>query len=268
VDPTEWIAAVEQDLRSLIETVLGTTFGFDWIQSSGLTQPRLEQLSQRRDEEMKRRQGGTVDSNLLRYSNFFELKIIIDKHWEKFKEVLGDKKSFDVYFDRIEGFRNAPAHSRELLPFERNLLAGLAGELRNRITISRSTMGPNKEFYPRIESARDSFGQEYVPSAWGDIGIQAPISLMVGQEVEFLCRSWDPNGRELTWSLEHQTVGRPRFDEGQGDQVSLKMIITEQLVGDGLNVAIMLRGTSRFHRNVGEYDDSVAFHYRVLPPED
>jgi hypothetical protein len=267
VEPADWIAAVEQGLRSLVESVLSAALGSDWIQVSGLTEPRLEQLAQRRDEETKRRQGGTVDSNLLRYSNFFDLKTIIDKHWVKFKPILGDKQSFTTYFDRIVDFRNAPAHSRELLPFERDLLAGMAGEIRNRITIYRSAMGPDKEFYPKIESIRDPFGQESLPGRF-EIGVRDPISLTVGQELEFLCRGWDPNGREIRWTLENGSIGGIPITEGRGTQVSLKMIVTEEYVGDRFRVVITLWGSGRFHRHSGSFDDSTAFLYRVLPPDD
>jgi hypothetical protein len=267
VEPSDWIAAVEQDLHGLIESLLSAELGPDWIQASGLSAATLEQLAERRDEEAKRRQGGTVDSNLLRYSNFYDLKILINKHWARFQPVLGDKKSFDVYFGRIEDFRNAPAHSRELLPFERDLLAGTAGEIRNRITISRSTMGPDKEFYPRIESVLDNFGQEFLPGR-NDVGFMSPLSLTVGQELEFRCRGWDPNGREMIWALANASILGIIIDEAKGIQVSLRMIATEEFVGDRFEPTITLSSSGQYHRFAGRYDDSARFYYRVLPPED
>ena len=40
------------------------------------------------------------------------------------------RKTFDVYMDRLEEFRNPPMHSRTLVPFEVALVEGMTGEIR------------------------------------------------------------------------------------------------------------------------------------------
>ena len=60
--------------------------------------------------------------------------------------------------DRPEEFRNAPMRSRTLVPFERALAEGMAGEIRNKVTIYRSALDPADRHFPRIEYVRDSFG--------------------------------------------------------------------------------------------------------------
>ncbi|MEE3127442.1 MAG: hypothetical protein VX494_09545, partial [Actinomycetota bacterium] len=176
---------------------------------------------------------------------------------------------FGVYFDRLDQFRNPPAHSRELLPFERDLLAGMAGEIRNRVTIYRSEMGPSREYYPRIEWVRDSFGNS---SASEDARMQdvfTKVRLAIGQQVTFQCRGWDPQGRDLNWRLEEQGIGRPRLDTATGTDVTLSFTAAREHVGDSLSVAIVLVGSGEYHRyGPGSYDGVAAFHYAVSPPTD
>ena len=56
---------------------------------------------------------------------------------------------------RLDNIRNAVGHSRPLLPFERDLLSGIAGQIRNQVTIYMSTQDEAGDIYPRIESVTD-----------------------------------------------------------------------------------------------------------------
>lgn len=264
MEPSAAVAVVEQDLRSLIEIVLGELPGDEWLTKSGLTQERLVKIAETRKAATKKRGGGAIDTSLVRYTNLFDLGEIVAKNWERFKPVFENKKKFEVYFERLEAFRNALAHSRELLPFEHDLLAGISGEIRNSITIYRSTMGPSEEYYPRIESVRDSFGNEWVP---GGLGVYTNLVLEVGQKVEFLCRGWDPQGRAITWVAEQATVGRPVWSTAIGTDASLVVEIRDDHVGEDLDVAIVLTGTGKYHRH-SNYDDTASFRYAVRPPAD
>jgi hypothetical protein len=180
MEPYEAVNSLEGSLRGLVQDVLGD----QWIESSGVDREALER---RRTEEAARRKGAAVEQNLLAYTHLYELRKAINKNWEKFKPGLGDKKRFDVYMDRLEGFRNAPMHSRELLPFERDLLSGMVGELRNIVTIFRSQQGPDRKYYPVVETIVDSFGNEME-----DIEARLTMTdlrLQVGDTVEF-AKKW------------------------------------------------------------------------------
>lgn len=78
--------------------------------------------------------------------------------WEALDGALGAKKEITVLRDRFEALRNAVAQSRELLPFEEELLSAIAGEMRNRVTIHISGQDPAGDYFPRIELVRDSLG--------------------------------------------------------------------------------------------------------------
>lgn len=264
-EPFDQIVAAEQDLRGLVETVLTQQLGTSWLTQSGLTDERLVALDQRRDEEAKRRPGVLVDQSPLRYAQFFELKIIIDHHWTIFKPILGDKKRFDVYFARLESFRNAPAHSRELLPFERSLVEGISGEIRNVVTLYRSTMDSAGQYYPIIESIRDNFGNEYVAGQHEFGTVFTGTRLVVGQVVEFNCKGWEPQSRSLTWIIELSDIGMQEFERAEGGEVRLRATVEEAHVSENMRLAIVLTSSGKYHR-YGQWDDICTFHYAVDPP--
>lgn len=264
-EPMAQIAVVEQDLRGLIESILSAEFGRDsWLGMSGLTPERISKMDQVRIAEDRSRPGVTIDVPPLRYAELFDLKTIIDRHWEHFKVVFRDKKKFDVYFERLAQVRNPQAHSRELLPFERSLIEGMTGELRNVITLHRSTMDVSGEFYPIIESVRDSFGNEWV--AGPGLGtIYTGIRLVVGQVVQFHCKGWDPQARRLSWTLDDNRVNGTQFDKGNGSEVRLSATVRESHVGESMAMQISLISSGRYHRYRYD-DDSVTFRYAVNPP--
>lgn len=160
----ESISAAENALRDLIESELTTKLGVDWLDKCGSTPERIALWKARQSEDQKRREGTVVSDGLLNFSDLTDLQIIIDKNWDRFSACLGKKKTFDVYIERLVDFRQPKMHSRSLLPFERSLIDGITGEIRNKVTIYRSGVGPNKEYFPRIEQVRDSFGNAVEPA--------------------------------------------------------------------------------------------------------
>jgi len=255
VVPADAINLIETILRDLIRSVLNNS----WLTAGGPDRPELEK---RRTEEQKRRDGAIVSVELLEYTHLYELRTIITKNWTSFKPIFGDRKRFDVYFHRLEDFRNAPMHSRELLPFERDLLSGIAGELRNLATMYRSQQAPDMTYYPSIESVTDSFGnaiRSYTTTA---------LRLKVGETVTFTCRGWDPQGRQLSWQLRSTMGSASRLiAEEKGNEVVLRWAVQEDDVGEESALVLFMSSAARFHRK-GTYDDSVVVVYTVDPPLD
>jgi hypothetical protein len=255
MEPTEAINGIEASLRVLIHAVLGKA----WSETGAVDK---DSLVTRRTEEEKRRDGAAIESDLLAYTHIYELRKIITKNWEKFKPALSDRKRFDVYMDRIEDFRNVPMHSRELLPFERELLSGIAGELRNMVTIYRSQQGPDLNHYPVLDSLTDSFGNEHDPGSVTNI---TGLRLQVGQVVEFRCRGWDAQNRELTWTLQSEQWLSGALDRATGDTVNLRWKVTEADVTERAAVRIKMSSSGKYHRR-GSWDEWAQFFYAVDPP--
>lgn len=265
MEPSAAIAIIEADLRRLTRAALEGDLGVDWLALS-LSGEKLADLKSRQREEQARRAPAEVPVDLLAYTHLYELRAIIGKKWEAFSLALGKKREFDVLIDIVEDYRNAPAHSRELLPFERSLLEGIAGLLRTRVVAHMSTLGPDSKHYPVMETIRDNYGNEptrLVPDL--TMPIDTRLTLTVGTVLTFHARGWDAQGRDLTWK-----VGRSFYTPraaAAGTEVDLQYTVTESDVGAALFVRIYLESAGRFHRH-GDFDHEVAFMYRVDPPEE
>jgi hypothetical protein len=135
-------------------------------------------------------------------------------------------------------------HSRPLREFERDLVNGIVGELRNLIVLYRSTHGPDMQHYPRIEQVTDSFGN----SPTVEYDSSRILRLQVGDSIAFECRGRDPQDRDLVWQL---TVGRSSANlvaEAQGSEVTLTATITEEMVQERLLLEITMMVVGQYHR--------------------
>jgi len=265
MDPIEAIAIIENDLRLLVHATLSREVGPGWADEA-FGEAMLTQLQARADEEARRRRPAAVSTDPLQYTHLGELRRVIEKaaYWPHFLGALGEKKTFTVYMDAVMDYRNAPAHSRTLLQYEKDLLTGIAGWVRTRVTISRSSRDANQEYYPLIEKITDSFGTEWTnENGKTDHSIVSTgIALHVGQEVVFSCSGWDPQGRELKWSI--ATFISPSM-EAVGAEADLQWVVAGTDVRDHQYVDISVTSSGEYHR-YGSHDQRVSFEYRVLPP--
>ena len=117
-DPHEAIREAENALRNLIAEILESTLGARWLEESGIVTERLELLRKRKEEEEKRRPLQRPDERLLYYADLSDLRKVIEKHWDQFQPILRDKREFEVFFDKLEDFRNPDAHQRGLWPYD------------------------------------------------------------------------------------------------------------------------------------------------------
>lgn len=161
MEPTDALRSIETALRLAIREV----FGYEWIGAKGA--PDEEKLRERGVEEEKRRDGAVVSRDLLDYTETYHLTGIISDNWEKFQPVFKDKGRTLAYFGVIEDVRNSVAHSRDLVPFERDLISGIAGQLRNQVALFRSSEDQSARYYPKIERIVDGFGIEGIPDGYG-----------------------------------------------------------------------------------------------------
>jgi len=254
------LTTTETVLRDLAEELLREAHDDDWLAKSGLTEERIEKLHEGRDEERRRREGGKVSERLIHYAQFWDLETIFVKNWELFKDCFGDQKELRFHLRRLGTYRNPEAHSRDLLPFEEHLVMGITGEIRNKVTIFRSSRQDEPEHFPRIESAKDSFGN--VPSGdVGDLSVDTDLTLRPGDRVTFDLRAWDPHGRSWTWTVAYDLQGHSGF-EIEGDRIVWN--VGEEHIRERAQLIIFLVGSGPYHRH-GTVDDRVSFWYRVLP---
>jgi hypothetical protein len=165
LEPTIALRTCERALRDLYTAAYPDAFGDGWLERIASAE-KVARWEEKREVERKRREPrgvATVPDEFLAYAEFHELVAIAQKHWQPLQKALGEKAETLPLLKRFERLRNTVAHSRETLPFEDDLLSGIAGELRNRVAKYMSEQDPGGEYFARIEFAMDSFGHEARP---------------------------------------------------------------------------------------------------------
>lgn len=274
MEPTVALVTCEQALRQLMGAVFASNFGDDWIGKVASEKDVSAWRERRTTEVAKRTTRGVMDvpQNELAYAEFYQLREIADRHWNLLTGALGAKKETGALLKRFDDLRNTVAHSRDLLPFEADLLSGIAGEIRNRVTKFMSAQDPAGEYYPRIESVTDSFGNR----ADRMFARHTNVTLRPGDRIAFACRGTDPHGRELRWQL---VVPLSRGDakdflglriqrevEATGDEVTLEWHVADDNVMEAAEVVVRLTALgSKYHR-LPHCDDYLKMLYSVAPP--
>ncbi|GAA4960575.1 hypothetical protein [Kineococcus glutinatus] len=274
LDPHLAVTTLEQALRQLITAVLSARDGEGWLERNFTADQLKEWRRKQNDEELTRGRRGHAEaaSDLLHYSELRELRDMIIKQWSRgFSLAFAGAKDHEIkaFLLRFEGLRVPQAHSRELLPFEKDLASGIAGDIRNRVTIYLSAKDSEGDPFARIESVTDGHGKSAQdPSS--NLITTTGLTLRPGQPVTFTCRATDPKGQELLWTLE--IPGRHSewdADHASGTEVTLRWIVTEQDVRQACYARIRMRAKGAKHHRYGpDQDDGiVTFQYRVLPAD-
>ena len=202
MDSTGSLRDVENSLRDFIESVLAKKYGQDWINKSGVSEDRINNWKTRKADEHKKLHGaGKAEDRLIYYSDFYDLKTIIEKKWndcEDFRSAFNDSKEIKLFLSILDKYRNTDAHRRELLSHQKHLIVGISGEVRNRIIIYRSQMENNDDkYFPKFESIRDNFGNTWTPNS--PYAIETNLTLRPGDELEFTIHAKDPEDKELMY---------------------------------------------------------------------
>lgn len=263
MDINQALKNTENDLRDLITYLLNKQFGDNWIQSSGVTEDRITKWADKQKEEAKKL--GTADPRIFYYADFYDLKTIVDKNWEKFfKPVFDDKKEFEILFSILEEYRNPDAHRRELLPYQKHLALGISGKIRTQITSYFSQMETGESYYPRIEYLQDNLGNSY---RIGDKKtFMTNSKLKPGDVIEFTISAFDPLGGKIYYTAYINLI--PFKYEWKEDN-NFSFEITTKDVGSIHGIELLIKSEREYHAmkcSIGVCDDSVLIGYEVLPP--
>jgi Swt1-like HEPN len=259
-DATQAIRDVENSLRGFISEILHEFHGSNWTDKCGVTPERIAKWNERKDSELKRQPGGVVETRIIYYADFYDLGTILKKHWEKFSPALGDWKTTEVYLGELEKMRDAGAHGRDLLPHQKHLANGIAGEIRTRLIRYRSKKETCEDYFPRIESVRDSLGNIWA----SDQGLHTPCFtkhvLRPDDIIDYVVTASDPMGEALNYamSISHKW---PRTWQAE-NTFSYKVL--EKDIGTSFCVSFHIQ-SPRAHHASGDEDHNVEFVYSVLP---
>ncbi|MFC6999559.1 Swt1 family HEPN domain-containing protein [Rufibacter roseus] len=257
MDASLALKEVENSIRDFISYILSRDKGTDWISTCGVSQQRINHWVERKSIEEKKHKFGTAEGRLIYYSDFYDLLTILDKSWNNvFKDALGDKKEVDVFLKTLDMFRNTDAHRREALPHQKHLIIGIAGELRNRITLYRSRMETGEDYFPRIESARDNYGGSWVI---GDHIITSKSVLRPGDWLTFVISATDPLGEQL----EYCCLGNSKWSVSN----IIEFEIENKHISKLTDFILCIRSKRDFHayNSLDPKDDMIIFRYSILP---
>lgn len=259
MDPSDSLRAIEVALRLAIRHVIGGA----WIDASGA--PDISRLEEKRQVERKRRDGAAISSDLLEYVETYHLTTMIKQNWEAFKQVFDDRQRTLVYFKVVEDVRNSIAHSRDLMEFERDLVSGIAGQIRNQVSMYRALVDESSKYYPSIEKVTDGFG-----TPGEDAHYAIPTTRVdVGDLLTFEASAFSADGRPVIWYLQKtkqsQYVSTERHEVARGDSVNFSYRTTEEDVSENFYIGVVIATESKFHRHPG-HDDLKFYRYQVSPP--
>lgn len=264
---------LESSLRQLLEVVLSRSVGRDWLVRL-VPEARRVKWAERLDTANSRRRSQgqvTVDgSQVLDYSELYEIREILSRNWEHFSGALGSKARTIALLEEVESYRNEIAHSRPLLPHQVYLLAGVAGLLRNKVVIFMSGQDPEGGHYPAFTFVRDSHGvqAEGLPTDEHQFITSTALVLRPLDVVTFELEAVDPQGRRMR--VEPAQSGPDfRFEPVEfdsGERITLTWRVTDDNVSAHAfaHMQLVALGT-KYHRWIG-HDQAAVFQYRVDPP--
>lgn len=263
MDVTQALKDTENALRDFIAVVLQKSLGDYWVQNCGVTQERVEAWTERKAVEEKRQESGAVEERLIYYADFYDLKTILKKHWTgEFSSALGDWKTMEVWLTEVEKLRDPDAHRRELLPHQKHLVLGIAGEIRTRLVRYRSKQETSDDYFPRIESVRDNFGNIWTLGQ----SLREPKTILRPNDMlEFVITASDPLGGELEYALDANRPFQRRTERIWQKTNSLHLVIEEEDIGTRFRVHLLIRSLRQYHA-FSDCDDSSIWVYAVLPP--
>ena len=263
MDITQALKDTENALRDFISNVLRKALGDDWVTKSGVSEDRILKWTERKLAEEKRQELGAVEERLIYYADFYDLKTILRKNWSgEFSDALGDRKTVEVWLAELEKLRDPDAHRREFLPHQKHLAIGISGEIRNRLIRYRSKQETSEDYYPRFESARDSIGNIWTPQAWSP-WVHTGSVLRPGDVLDFAITARDPLEQELAYAIR---VGVLSPREKWQKENTFTVRIEEKHVQDNFEICYFVKSPREYHA-LGDYDHSISFFYKVLPPQ-
>lgn len=274
LEPSVALHTCETALRVAMNRSYFAEYGSSWLQRVTSPAMRNDWESRMEAERRTREPRGVISVPALglEYANFYDLVSIAASDWAPLAIILGRKQDTLPLLKRVERLRNSVGHNRTLLPFERDLLSGISGQIRNQVTLYLSTQDPAGDVYPRIEFINDSFGRGFrSEEARGELAgtVTAPlVVVMPGESVIFSCSAIDPQNRELEWWITGADHLRrePRRTES-GAVVELIWHVTDADVRELGTVEIYMRTTTGQYHRCGSFDQRAYFRFTVRPPE-
>lgn len=267
MEPTEALRSVETRLRLILKERLGD----GWVDQ--LPEGQRNRLKSWRANDVVKRGAHVAHDDLANYTMTGELARLVTDNWDTFEPVFGDRSEFEWLVRTVETVRNTIAHSRTLLPHERDLLSGAAGKINQLVAAYRANAGTSDAYFPRIERLTDSLGTNwlrmnaYPPPHGGRLDVGTVLSVQ--------CSSTPVRGKALRWELRGRAGadGTLLPDGGplvtiEGNTAEFRYEVREEDIHEMFVLFITLHTDSAHarHNNYGrKYDEMRSLRYSVNP---
>jgi len=249
------IKDTENALKEFVAAVLARHLGASWMDICGLEASRTDKWLKLKFEAETQKNPAQVKELPVFYAPLKDIRDLINQHWEKeFYAVFGDNELMAAYLKILRNFRDPDIARRELFIFEKHLVLGVTGDIRNRIANHRSFMELGKAGFPRIESIKDNYGNVWTVGK--PTRLKTPTSLRVGDVIEFVITAIDPE----QGALQYRIMGF-KWESGN----ILRLPVEENLIGAETKINLTIKSVRKHHAYPLGYDDRVVFQYRVLP---
>lgn len=271
MEASESFATIERTVRRAIRHLLP-----DW--QSRIDPNDLKRASAARAQEIRKRAGVQVSSDLLDFVYTKPVFELLARNPKAFEDMFQDTAQLSAFLEYAESVRNTSAHVRELVTFERDMLAGIAGYLANHLARWETRNLDVAADYPIIANVRDSFGQEAIE---GFVRVHSGYQVVsVGDQIEIIGQAVEARGKGVRWwfgfgethellqGFDPVTITYPEKPSmARGSSVRFKYRVTADDVGTHRQFRVIIASTSRHHKHV-QHDDLRILHYRVRPPHD
>ena len=269
--PSAALESAELALRLAVKEA----FGEGWLELPDA--PGRARLEGVRERDAANREGLSTSQDLIDFTLTIELTRFIRRNHEAMADVFPSWPLVESMLNLIDAVRNPNQHHRGLAPWERDLISGVAGQLRTLLAKYRSEKDTLNEDYPCIESVKDSFMNEGYPNSVQHTTLMR--TLVLGETITFQCSAWDYQQREIRWRLTapnsagHWAADWPQDaadKDGGSSAVGADAVLTwtpqRHHAMPWVSIKVMMRNGGEFYRNSYRYDDSREFVYRVRPP--
>lgn len=245
------IQEYENIMRQIILSILGNDDSVDF----GITDDRLNKWKEKREIERKKYSGVLTENRLIYYSDFYDLKTIIDKNWNLFKQILEDKKNFEVTFKKIETFRNTKSHGRPLFTHQNKLIEGILGEAKALLVKYHNKNADMNDYFIRILRISDSLGNSWTPNHPNISGMTTKSHVRVDDRINIIIEAFDPKSREITYQLKGANL------DLSNETGEFELIATKEMISRRYSLSAIV------FTNEEEYDncEQKAIQYIIIP---
>jgi hypothetical protein len=249
----------ETTLRDIIVIALQNHFKEKWEDHYSVTEERINTWKDNQIRETAKRRGVNTENRLIYYSEIYDLRTIIIKNWDHiFSDVFVDRKKFEVFHSIVEDCRNSISHSRDVPNYQKKMIESIVDDFRTKIVLYNTKFNQPENFFITILKAADNYGNNYDHTRkrewfWKDDKLTL---LRVGELIEFSISAFDPQDRELHYSV----ISNYKMVLEKQKQNNLRIKVTNEMIAQKSTFTIIVEPAAGY-----EEKQFVSFDYCIVP---